>query len=188
MTFEQYWTIMLKQWKIIVICFVVVGAGAFIGSKLMKPLYQSTALVQVIIRSSGNNQSDLTNLMASDQLVQTDATLATSDPVLRDVASHSGLSPTTLAKEVSSTPKTNTQLFQIDVIDPSPTRAAYLANDIAATLISQQQAMTKNKNAQDQLQIQGNITDITNQINTITAQISALQTKGGNQGQKTILQ
>jgi len=40
MTFEQYWTIMLKQWKIIVICFVVVGAGAFIGSKLMKPLYQ----------------------------------------------------------------------------------------------------------------------------------------------------
>jgi len=188
MTFEQYWTIMLKQWKIIVICFVVVGAGAFIGSKLMKPLYQSTALVQVIIRSSGNNQSDLTNLMASDQLVQTDATLATSDPVLRDVASHSGLSPTTLAKEVSSTPKTNTQLFQIDVIDPSPTRAAYLANDIAATLISQQQAMTQTNNDQAQKQIQHNIDLTSATITTITATISALQAKGGNQGKVAVLQ
>jgi Mrp family chromosome partitioning ATPase len=188
MTFEQYWTIMLKQWKIIVICFVVVGAGAFIGSKLMKPLYQSTALVQVIIRSSGNNQSDLTNLMASDQLVQTDATLATSDPVLRDVASHSGLSPTTLAKEVSSTPKTNTQLFQIDVIDPSPTRAAYLANDIAATLISQQQAMTQTNNDQAQKQIQHNIDLTSATITTITANISALQAKGGNQGKVAVLQ
>jgi Mrp family chromosome partitioning ATPase len=189
MTFEQYWTIVLKQWKIIVICFVVVGAGAFIGSKLMKPLYQSTALVQVIIRSSNNNQSDYTNLMASDQLVQTEATLATSDPVLREVASHyPGLTAIALAKEVSSTVKTNTQLFQIEVVDPSPTRAKDLANDIANTLINQQQKMTQVSNNLAQQQIQQNIDGTSQQINTTTTSISGLQAKGGNQGQIALLQ
>lgn len=54
----------------------------------MKPLYQSSALVQVVIRSGNNNQADYNNLLASDELVQTEATLTTSDTVLREVASH----------------------------------------------------------------------------------------------------
>jgi Mrp family chromosome partitioning ATPase/capsular polysaccharide biosynthesis protein len=189
MTFEQFWTMLLKQWKIIVICFVVVGVGAFVASKLMKPLYQSTALVQVVIRSSGNNQSDYTNLMASDQLVQTEATLATSDPILRSVASHyPGLSPTQLAKEVTASSRPNTQLFQIDVIDPSPTRAALLANDIAQALIAQQLKMTQDNNSLAQQQIQQNITLTSQQITTTTEQITAIKAKGGNQGQIALLQ
>jgi Mrp family chromosome partitioning ATPase/capsular polysaccharide biosynthesis protein len=187
MTLEQYWVILLKQWKILVICFVVVGAGAFIGSKLMKPLYQSTALVQVVIRSSNTNQADINNLMASDQLVQTEATLATSNPVLREVASHyPDLTASQIAREVSSTPKTNTQLFQIDVVDPSPARAASLANDIATTLIKQQQQMTLQNNAQAQQQIQHNMDLTSQQINATTTKISALQ--GGKQGQIALLQ
>ena len=49
MTLEQYWTIVMKRWNIILICFLVVGLGTFIGSKIMKPLYQSSALVLVVI-------------------------------------------------------------------------------------------------------------------------------------------
>ncbi len=189
MTFEQYWTIVLKQWKLIVVCFVVVGIGAFTESKLMKPLYQSTALVQVVIRSSNNNQSVYNDLMASDQLVQTEATLATSDPVVREVASHyPDLTATQLKSELSSSTKPNTQLFQIDVVDPSPTRAASLANDIATTLIKQQQQMTQQNNAQAQQQIQQNIDLTSQQINATTAKISTLQAKGGNQGQIALLQ
>ena len=81
MTLEQYWTILIKHWKLVVMCFLLVGVGAYIGSKLMKPLYQSSTLVEVMIRD-GNNQSNYDNLLASEQLVQTEATLATSDPVM----------------------------------------------------------------------------------------------------------
>src|SRR5438093_8959855 len=110
MTFAQYWTILVKQLKLVLICFVLVGLGAFIGSKLMTPQYQSSALIQVDIRSSSNNSSDYNNLLASNQLVQTEADLATSDPVLRTVASHyAGLTVEQLAKEVSSTTNLNTQ-------------------------------------------------------------------------------
>jgi len=115
----------------------------------MTPTYQSAALVQIAV-SSGNNQSDYNNLLASNQLVQTEATLATSDLVLREVASHyPGLTVTDLSKNVTATAKTNTQLFEIDVQDPSPTRAATLANDIAKTLIQQQIQVEQQASAQN---------------------------------------
>ncbi len=189
MTIEQFWAIVIKRWQVILICFMVVGLGTFIGSKLMKPVYQSSALVQVAIHSSSsNNQSDYNSLLASDQLVQTEATLATSDLVLREVASHyPGLSVIQLAGEVSSTTKLNTQLFEIDVVDPIPTRAADLANDIAATLIKQQLQAIQQHNAQAQQQIQQNLDQTSQQINGIMTKISALQVKGGNQGQAALL-
>lgn len=189
MTFEQYWAILIKRWRIIVICFLLVGLGAFIGSKLVKPVYQSSALVQVVIRASSNNQADYNNLQASDELVQTEADLATDDSVLGEVASHyPGLTVNQLAGEVSSTTKLSTQLFEIDVIDQSPPRAASLANDIVATLIKQQSQAIQNDNAQAQQQIQQNLDQTSQRINDVTTKISALQITRGKQGQIAHLQ
>ena len=189
MTFEQFWTILIKQWKLVIICFLFVGIGAFVGSKLMKPVYQSSALVQVVIRSSSNNQADYNALMASDQLVQTEATLATSSSVLREVASHyPGLTVSEFAGSVSASPKTNTQLFEIDVVDSDPARAARLTNDVAATLIKQQQQRIQEDNDQARQQIQQNIDLANTQINDTTMKISALQARGGGQGQINLLQ
>src|SRR5918911_3331752 len=87
MALEQYWDALIKRWKLIILCLVIVGLGAYIARKLMPPQYQSMALIEVSIRSS-NNQADISSLMASEQLVQTEAQLAISDPILREVASH----------------------------------------------------------------------------------------------------
>lgn len=188
MSFEQYWTIFIKQWRLIVICFVFVGLGAYIGSRLITPTYQSTALVQVAIRSL-NNQSDYNSLLASDQLVQTEAQLAVSDPVLREVVSHyPGLTVEQLSKAATSTPKPNTQLFEIAVLDASPIRAAALANDIAATLIKQQLQVVQQDNSQSQQQIQQDLISTRHQIDSTTTQIAALQAQSGNQAQRAVLQ
>ena len=66
MTFTQYWTILIKRWWLIVICIGVVGLGVFIGSKLMIPLYQSSTLVEVTLRSSTNQSADYNSVLASD--------------------------------------------------------------------------------------------------------------------------
>src|SRR2546428_318439 len=58
MTLEQYWSAFLKRWKLIILCIAIVGLGAYIGSKLMTPEYQSTTLIEVNILSS-NNQTDI---------------------------------------------------------------------------------------------------------------------------------
>lgn len=188
MTFEQYWTILIKQWRLIVICFLVAGVGTVIGSRLITAVYQSTALIQIAIRSS-NNQADYNSLLASDQLVQTEAKLATSDPVLREVASHyPGLTVVELSKEVTAMPTLNTQLFEIDVVDPSPTHAAELANDIAGTLIKRQLQVFQQSDFQAKQQIQGDLNTTQQQISNIAAQIAILQAKGGNQSQIAVLQ
>lgn len=188
MTFDQYWAVLLKQWKLILACIMIVGLGTYIGSKIMTPLYQSTALVQVAIRST-NNQADYNSLLASDQLVQTEASLAISDPVLRDVVSrYPGLTVQQLESEVTSSPKLNTQLFEIDVVDPSPTRAADLANDIAETLIKQQLLVIQQDNSQSQQQVQQDLELTRQKIDNITTTISTLQAKGGSQAQIAVLQ
>ncbi len=187
MTFEQFWAMIVKQWKLIVICFVVVGLGAYVGSKLMTPRFQSSVLVQVAIQSS-NNQADYNSLLASDQLVQTEAQLAVSDPVLREVASHyKGLTVQQLVAEVTATAKTSTQLFEIDVLDASPQRAADLANDIANTLIKQQVQQTRQQNVQSQQQLQQDVDSTQRQINAMSNKIAALQNKSGSQGQLVAL-
>jgi Mrp family chromosome partitioning ATPase/capsular polysaccharide biosynthesis protein len=187
MTFEQQWAILIKHWKLIMTCFVVVGLGAYIGSKLMTPIYQSAALIQVAIQS-GSTQAQYDNLLASDQLVQTEAQIAVSDPVLREVASrHPGLTAEQLAKQVTSTAKLSTQLFEIDVQDPNPVQASALANDIANTLIKQQLQLVQQEDTRSQQQIQQDLQQTQQQINATITQIAKLQAIKGDPAQISIL-
>ncbi len=187
MTFDQYWSTLIKRWKLIVICFVVIGLGTFIGSKLMTPIYQSAATIRISI-SAGTSQADINNLLASDQLVQTEAQLATSYQVLSQVAAHyPGLTVDELAKNVTSVAATNTQLFGITVSDPSPSRAAALANDIAATLIKQENQVNQQVNAQSQQQIQQDLQQTQKQIDSISAQLARLRTGKGSDAQISTL-
>ena len=188
MTLERYWSILLKQWKLILACLLLVGLGAYIGSKLMTPIYESSVLVEVDIRS-GNNQADYSSLLASDQLVQTESELTTSDPVLREVASHyKWLTAEQLAREVASSVKVNTQIFEIDVQDPSPTQAAALANDVAATLIKQQLQISQQDDNRSQQQIQQDLDSTQQQIAGLTGQLTSLQAQSGKQSQIAILE
>lgn len=188
MTFTNYWDVLIKRWMLIVICIITIGIGTYIGSRVVKPVYQSSVLVQVAIQSS-NSQSDISSLLASDQLVQTESQLATSDPVLREVASHyAGLTVEQLTKQVTSTTKLNTQLFQIDVEDTNPSRAAGIANNIATALIRQQLQITQQDNALSQQRIQQDLKATRQQIDGLTTQIIQLQNQGNKQSQVAVFQ
>jgi len=187
MTLGHYYALVVKRWQLIIICFFVVGLGAYVGSILSTPLYKSTAIIQITIRSQ-SNQADINSLLASDQLVQTEAQLAVSDPVLREVASHyTGLTVERLAKQVTATPRLNTQLFEINVLDASPTRAAGLANAIAATLIKLQQGIMQQNNSQSQQQIRQDLDATRSQLDSITTQITTLRADKGTDTQITDL-
>lgn len=180
MTLERYWSVLTKQWKLIVACIVVVGLGTYIGSKLVTPIYQSTTLIQVAIHSS-NSSADYNNLLASTQLVQTESILATSNSVLREVASHyPEMTSDQLANRTSTVPKLNTQLFEINVQDASAVRAATLANDIATTLIQQQVQEIEQQSALSQQHLQQDI-DMTNKsVNDISLKITNAEMKIAN--------
>lgn len=181
MTLRHYIEIIRKRWRLSIACIVAVTLSAYVGSKVMLPLYQSSVLIQITIHS-GANQADISSLLASDQLIQTETELAVSDTVLREVASHhQGLSVDELARRVSATPRQDTQLFEVSVLDPNPANAATLANEVAAALIKhQQQVFQQDSGPHQQIQhLQQNLTAIQEQISTITAQIGKLRANGG---------
>lgn len=153
MLFAQFCRILIKRWVFVVICFLFMGLGTYIGSsRLTKPLYQSTTLVQAMVSNRGSPQGspfNNDNIVASQQVATTEVELVTTYPVLSAVAAqYPELSVDTLSKEVTATARSNTTLFEINVLDPSPTRAARLANSVATALIKQQLLLAQQNGAQ----------------------------------------
>lgn len=181
MTLIHYWSTVVKRWRIIGIGVVVAGLATYLIMNLLPPVYQSSALIQVAADSI-NNQTDYTDLLAGDQLVQTEAQLAVSDPVLRNVTLHyKELTVEQLARQVTATPRPNTQLFEITVQDNSPARAAALANDIATACIAQQALLAHQMNDQSQRRIQQGLDSTHRQIESITDQLASLQQQRGKE-------
>jgi capsular exopolysaccharide synthesis family protein len=192
MTLERSWVILIKQWKLIVACMVLIGLGTYLASRLITPTYQSSTLVRVVIQST-NSFSDYNNLLASDQLVQTESQLATSGPVLREVASHyPGLTTERLTRATTTTPRLNTQLFEINVSDTNPVRAAKIANDIAEILINQQIQENQQDRSRSQEQIQKELdtthTNIDNASKKMQIQQQQIAQGKGSQSQIAGLQ
>lgn len=174
MTAEHYRDLLLKQWRIIALCAFLVGVGLGIGNLLVPPLYESIATVEVVIPSA--NAALL--ITGVDPLIQTEMTLATSQPILSGVVGHyPGLSVTQLREEVSTQELTNTNLFRVIVEDHNSTQAASLANALASALVEQQKAATQQANLQSQQPLKDALTNTQNQIDTTTAQINQLQSQ-----------
>ena len=170
------------------LCFLAVVLGVLLMSKLMTPIYQVSAVMQVTPHLIGN-QADGPASLAADRLVQTEAQLAVSEAVLREVASHfQDMTLEQLMRRTQVTPKPNTQLFEITVQDVSPARAAALANDIAQTLLKQQARLNMQASAQALMQIQQDLDSVQQHIDTATAQIADLQGQNKKSAQLISLQ
>src|SRR2546429_35084 len=154
MTVDYYHITFVKQWKAMLLCFLTVVLGVLLISKLMTPIYQVSAIMQVTPHL-GASQANGVDVEITDRLVQTEAQLAVSEAVLREVASHfPGMTLEQLVRRTTVTVKASTQLFEITVQDVSPARAAALANDIARTLLKQQSALNSQAGAHTLTQMQ----------------------------------
>ncbi len=188
MTLKRSVEIIRGQWIVVLTCFIVIGLGSYVGNKFIPRIYQSTALVQISI-PSGSNLIDSNSLLANAQLAQTEAALAVSNDVLSKVVSHrKDITLDTLSHETTSSVKLNTELFEIDVQDASPQRAAALANDIAQTFVDQQLEESQQNNNLSIQQVEKEMSVINRQINNAMHQVASLQGQVGRQTEESIAQ
>jgi Mrp family chromosome partitioning ATPase/capsular polysaccharide biosynthesis protein len=111
-----------------------------------------------------------------------------SRPVLAEVASHyEGLTPETLRSRVTAASVSNTQLLQITALDRSPTRAAAIANDVAAAAIAQYQQAQKTINDFEMAPVQADIDATQSQIVSVKARLAQLPNTQSNSGTRTAL-
>jgi capsular exopolysaccharide synthesis family protein len=170
MTAEELRTVLIRRWRIIVACTLCAGLGAFLGTLLMTPVYQSTVTLEV--QASLSNSDTVAALIAA-RYTSTEAQVATTNPVLAAVAArYPGLSVAQLRREVSTTPAG--ELLQISVLDASPTRAAALANDLAGALITQLGQSLQQQHNDAQQPILGRIASYQATINSLTTRLARL--------------
>lgn len=130
----------VRKWAVAVLALTVLGAVvAFAVSRAMTPLYQAKGNVLVVagLGQSGGGTADL-NLSAAEATT-TAATLMTAPPLLQSVihTQHLNEPLSTLAGNVAATPQTNSELVDVSVTDPSPTRAARIGNAIMSAFVAQ---------------------------------------------------
>lgn len=169
MTTEYYRNLLLKHWRLPILCSVLMAAGAALGSLFVAALYQSTATVQVMMPSS-----DSSSLASASQTIQTENELATSDLILAQVVVlYPGLTAMQLKSEVT-TAIVNDQLLKIIVTDRDSARAAHLANDLAAALITQQEQTVQQADARSQQPLLDALDATRKQIAADTATLNSL--------------
>jgi non-specific protein-tyrosine kinase len=122
----------------------VAGIAGFAFARHATPIYQAQATVLVIAGPQPANNSAVP--LSPDEATATAAALMTEPPMLQQVINelHLGVNTDQLAKQITATPATGTELVDVAVQNPNPAKAALIAN----RLTSDYAARVTNQNVQ----------------------------------------
>jgi polysaccharide biosynthesis transport protein len=167
MELKQYLNI-LRRWAWLLILGVTLGALAgYYGSQYQTPVYQASTRA-LVMRPPLEQSSDLT-YYSDQQLVQTYIQLLTTGPVLEAASERLGYP--VHADQINVRQNQDTQIMEVTVEDPSPARAAEIANVLVAVLIEQNQGLQAGRYASTEDSIQAQIDQVESQINGIQLQV-----------------
>lgn len=140
----------LRWWWLILLCTVLAAGGSYLATLRQIPIYQTTATLMVgqVIRQANPTGQDF---YTTEQLAQSYAQIAVRQPVLQATIDQLGLGTSWqgLKGRVYASRVAGTQLLSITVNNPSPERAAAIANEIARQLILQSPSSPENRARQE---------------------------------------
>lgn len=133
---QGIFTVLRKYWIVIVVLIVVGGGAGYGYAKSMTEQYRATSSVFVSSDRGATTTELLQGSTFTQDLVQSYAQLATLPAVLTPVIHrlHLNTTPSSLAKLVSANTPLNTVIIEITVTNPSPKRAAVIADNITSSL------------------------------------------------------
>lgn len=135
----QYWEVLKKRWKVIVILPLIAAlTSGIVSFFVLKPVYEASTTLIVGKKSSDPNQNsqllDYNVLLANQQLAKTYATIAKSRTVEENVIKDLRLNLTyeNLDKNIVVDSLKNTEVLEIKVTNTDPELAASIANATSA--------------------------------------------------------
>lgn len=139
MTLRQYFTVVWRWLWLIVLAGAVAGGSAYVSSRSMPRVYQSTTTLMVGQKAIRDPNVTAQDLYVSQQLAQTYVQMATRQPILQATIEALGLKEdwTTLRGRVNASLVQGTALLQVSALDTSPEWAAAIADEIARQMILQ---------------------------------------------------
>ena len=165
----------IRSWFLLVVVSVVLGAGAaFEASSLLPNVYEAKATL-IVGQSLSAVNPDYNQLLVSQRLSTTYASLAKKRPILDSVIKQLGIDMTSddLSKLVRADAPLDSTLLTISAQDADPDRAAAIANALAEQLIAASPAI-QGRAAEFQASIDADLKATQAQIDESQARVETL--------------
>lgn len=165
-----------RWWWVLVLCPLLAAGVAFLVSSAMTPIYRAEATL-LVEQSQVPGTTQYNDILAAERLSRTYSRLVTTRSVLEETIARLNLplTPEELQKQIEVTPVWDTQLVQVAVLDPSPERAAVLANTLAQVFIEQQQERQRAITGSNREELQRSIDDVKARIDELSGRIAELE-------------
>ena len=127
---------LLGRWLwLVVLCLVAAAVSAYVVSKNTTPIYEASSTLRVNQASNPATTAAYADILSSERLARTYASLLTSRPVVEETALRLGIDAKGLSQSISVTPVRDTLLLQIKVEGPNPKLIAEIANVLPQVFI-----------------------------------------------------
>jgi polysaccharide biosynthesis transport protein len=171
---QRYLSLLWRWAWLLVVATLLAGLTAFVVSSRTTPVYQASALVQ-IIEATSTKAVDMGVLQTSERLARTYVETMTTRPVLERVIETLSLAMDTsdLRDAITAQPLRDTQLIRVLVEHTDPVTAALLANALVAEfaeLNREEQAM---RFAASKLNLENQLTQLEIQMDETRLAIQA---------------
>ena len=135
MELRQY-VLLLRKWLwLLVLATLVAGAASYVVSRNSTPIYQASATLMVNQAANPAIATGYSDILTSERLARTYASLLTSRPVLDETAKRLGIDPGDMQEAINVTSMRDTQLLVIKVDGPNPQLIAQIANTLPIVFI-----------------------------------------------------
>jgi succinoglycan biosynthesis transport protein ExoP len=165
----------IRPWlPLLVVTVLLAGGIAFVVSSLLPKTYEAKATL-IVGQSLSVANPDINQLLVSQRLSTTYATVATKRPILDAVIKQLalGVASTDLLKRVRADAPLDSTLLTISAQDADPARAAAIANALAEQLIAASPAI-QGREADIQASIDSDVKATQDQIEATQTQVESL--------------
>jgi capsular exopolysaccharide synthesis family protein len=135
MELRRYLSVLRKWFWLVIVCTLLAGGLAFVLSRNSAPVYQASATLMVNQASNASTSTAYSDILTSERLARTYASLLVSRPVLEETARRLGIDEETLRGTISVTTVRETQLLEITVEGTDADLVAQIANTLPQVFI-----------------------------------------------------
>ena len=165
---------LLRKWLwLVIVCALAAGTIAFIVSKNTTPVYEASSTLRVSQASNPATTVAYADILTSERLARTYASLLTSRPVLEETANRLGVEVKSLENAITVTPVRDTLLLEITVEGPNARLIADVANVLPQVFIDrdreQQLGQVTKWRESLETEIDATLADITRTTNDLAA-------------------
>lgn len=164
MELRQY-VLLLRKWLwLLVLATLAAGAVSYVVSRNSTPIYQASATLMVNQAANPTTATGYSDILTSERLARTYASLLTSRPVLDETATRLGIAPAAMGDAISVTSVRDTQLLVIKVEGPTPQLIAQIANTLPIVFIERNQEWQLGRVSESRANLESEIANTENDL------------------------